>query len=171
MLNLLLSILNPVILAKSFKSNITVCYSLLIFLLDVLLSDDGTYYFDEKHVGALGHQSPLSASASVVRGITAVAAVTSENLNVCLIISTFQILGIPCVTWFSCKLYLLLHINLDFNLQLPGDKILGLAKFFLGVGIPGSAQDLYHQIDALSCLENIRQVFLKLTFFRLSFIQ
>ncbi|KAG6437896.1 hypothetical protein SASPL_102827 [Salvia splendens] len=84
--------------------------------------DDGTYYFDEKHVGALGHQSPISASASVVRGITAVAAVTSENLN------------------------------------LPGDKILGLAKFFLGVGIPGSAQDLYHQIDALSCLENIRQV-------------
>ncbi|XP_047976320.1 dolichyl-diphosphooligosaccharide--protein glycosyltransferase subunit 2-like [Salvia hispanica] len=83
--------------------------------------DDGTYYFDEKHVGALGHQSPLSASASVVRGITAVAAVTSENLN------------------------------------LPGDKILGLAKFFLGVGIPGSAQDLYHQIDALSCLENIRE--------------
>ncbi|XP_042003675.1 dolichyl-diphosphooligosaccharide--protein glycosyltransferase subunit 2-like [Salvia splendens] len=83
--------------------------------------DDGTYYFDEKHVGALGHQSPISASASVVRGITAVAAVTSENLN------------------------------------LPGDKILGLAKFFLGVGIPGSAQDLYHQIDALSCLENIRE--------------
>ncbi|KAL1546601.1 proteasome regulatory particle base subunit [Salvia divinorum] len=82
--------------------------------------DDGTYYFDEKHVGALGHQSPLSASASVVRGITAVAATTSEYLN------------------------------------LPGDKILGLAKFFLGVGIPGSAQDLYHQIDALSCLENIR---------------
>ncbi|XP_042046599.1 dolichyl-diphosphooligosaccharide--protein glycosyltransferase subunit 2-like [Salvia splendens] len=82
--------------------------------------DDGAYYFDEKHVGALGHQSPLSASASVVRGITAVAAATSENLN------------------------------------LPGDKILGLAKFFLGVGIPGSAQDLFHQIDALSCLENIR---------------
>ncbi|KAH6811547.1 ribophorin II family protein [Perilla frutescens var. frutescens] len=82
--------------------------------------DDGTCYFDEKHVGARGHQSPLSASASVVRGITAIAAVTSENLN------------------------------------LPGEKILGLAKFFLGVGIPGSAQDLYHQIDALNCLENIR---------------
>ncbi|KAG6434540.1 hypothetical protein SASPL_106178 [Salvia splendens] len=91
--------------------------------------DDGAYYFDEKHVGALGHQSPLSASASVVRGITAVAAATSENLN------------------------------------LPGDKILGLAKFFLGVGIPGSAQDLFHQIDALSCLENIRQVVWKLTLF------
>lgn len=82
--------------------------------------DDGTCYFDEKHVGARGHQSPLSASASVVRGITAVAAISSENLN------------------------------------LPGEKILGLAKFFLGVGTPGSAQDLYHQIDALNCLENIR---------------
>ncbi|XP_057798123.1 dolichyl-diphosphooligosaccharide--protein glycosyltransferase subunit 2 [Salvia miltiorrhiza] len=82
--------------------------------------DDGTCYFDEKLVGARGHQSPLSASASVVRGIAAVAAATSENLN------------------------------------LPGEKILGLAKFFLGVGIPGSSQDLYHQIDALSYLENIR---------------
>ncbi|XP_042014358.1 dolichyl-diphosphooligosaccharide--protein glycosyltransferase subunit 2-like [Salvia splendens] len=83
--------------------------------------DDGTYYFDEKHVGARGHQSPLSSSASVVRGIAAVAAATSETLN------------------------------------LPGEKILGLAKFFLGVGVPGSAQDLYHQIDALSYLENIRE--------------
>ncbi|KAG6403079.1 hypothetical protein SASPL_135296 [Salvia splendens] len=92
--------------------------------------DDGTYYFDEKHVGARGHQSPLSSSASVVRGIAAVAAATSETLN------------------------------------LPGEKILGLAKFFLGVGVPGSAQDLYHQIDALSYLENIRQVLWKLTFFR-----
>ncbi|XP_042017581.1 dolichyl-diphosphooligosaccharide--protein glycosyltransferase subunit 2-like [Salvia splendens] len=83
--------------------------------------DDGTYYFDEKHVGARGHQSPLSSSASVVRGIAAVAAATSETLN------------------------------------LPGEKIMGLAKFFLGVGVPGSAQDLYHQIDALSYLENIRE--------------
>ncbi|KAL8530255.1 hypothetical protein ACS0TY_007342 [Phlomoides rotata] len=82
--------------------------------------DDGTFYFDEKLVGTQGHRSPLSASASVVRGITAVAAVTSDSLN------------------------------------LPGDKILGLAKFFLGIGIPGNAQDLYYQIDALSCLENIR---------------
>ncbi|KAG6400908.1 hypothetical protein SASPL_137753 [Salvia splendens] len=92
--------------------------------------DDGTYYFDEKHVGARGHQSPLSSSASVVRGIAAVAAATSETLN------------------------------------LPGEKIMGLAKFFLGVGVPGSAQDLYHQIDALSYLENIRHVLWKLTSFR-----
>ncbi|CAA3021730.1 dolichyl-diphosphooligosaccharide--glycosyltransferase subunit 2 [Olea europaea subsp. europaea] len=80
--------------------------------------DDGTCYFDEKFVDAHGPQDPLSASLSVVRGITAFASATQESLN------------------------------------LPGDKILGLAKFFLGVEIPGSAKDLYHQIDALSCLEN-----------------
>ncbi|KAG8389197.1 hypothetical protein BUALT_Bualt02G0203900 [Buddleja alternifolia] len=84
--------------------------------------DDGACYFDEKLVDASGHQGPLSASASVTRGITAFAAVTSESLN------------------------------------LPGEKILGLAKFFLGIGLPGSAKDLYYQIDALACLENIRQV-------------
>ncbi|GER29677.1 glycosyltransferase subunit 2 [Striga asiatica] len=83
---------------------------------------DGTCYFDEKLVDARGHQGPLSASASVIRGITAFAEVTNESLN------------------------------------LPGEKILGLAKFFLGVGIPGSAKDLYYQIHALACLENIRQV-------------
>ncbi|CAA0823956.1 Dolichyl-diphosphooligosaccharide--protein glycosyltransferase subunit 2 [Striga hermonthica] len=82
--------------------------------------DDGTCYFDEKLVDAHSHRGPLSASASVVRGITAFVEVTNENLN------------------------------------LPGEKILGLAKFFLGVGIPGSAKDLYYQIDALACLENIR---------------
>ncbi|GER24940.1 glycosyltransferase subunit 2 [Striga asiatica] len=68
--------------------------------------DDGTCYFDEKLVDAHSHRGPLSASASVVRGITAFVEVTNENLN------------------------------------LPGEKILGLAKFFLGVGIPGSAKDL-----------------------------
>ncbi|KAK6164447.1 hypothetical protein DH2020_001311 [Rehmannia glutinosa] len=44
--------------------------------------DDGTCYFDEKLVDARGHQGPLSASASVVRGITAFAEVTTESLNV-----------------------------------------------------------------------------------------
>lgn len=55
--------------------------------------------------------------------------------------------------------------------QLPGEKVLGLAKFFLGVGIPGSAQDFFHQIDALGCLENIRQVFWTFTFFSFHLIQ
>ncbi|KAL6516182.1 hypothetical protein OROGR_019487 [Orobanche gracilis] len=82
--------------------------------------DDGTCYFDEKLVDARGHRGPLSASTSVVRGITAFAEVTNKNLN------------------------------------LPGEKILGLAKFFLGIGIPGTAKDLYCQISALACLENIR---------------
>ncbi|CAA2933566.1 dolichyl-diphosphooligosaccharide--glycosyltransferase subunit 2-like [Olea europaea subsp. europaea] len=82
--------------------------------------DDGACYFDEKFVDAHGHQDPLSASSSVVRGITAFATATEESLN------------------------------------LPGDKIMGLAKFFLGVEIPGSAKDLYHQIDALACLGNSR---------------
>ncbi|CAI0434473.1 unnamed protein product [Linum tenue] len=44
------------------------------------------------------------------------------------------------------------------NLNLPGEKILGLAKFFLGVGIPGDAKDFFNQVDSLACLENNRQV-------------
>ena len=43
-------------------------------------------------------------------------------------------------------------------LQILGDKILGLARFFLGIGIPGNSKDLYHQIDALDCLDQNRQV-------------
>lgn len=39
-------------------------------------------------------------------------------------------------------------------MQLPGDKIVGLGKFFLGVGIPGDAKDFFNQIDALACLED-----------------
>ncbi|VVB12234.1 unnamed protein product [Arabis nemorensis] len=42
------------------------------------------------------------------------------------------------------------------ELNLPGDKIVGLAKFFLGVGIPGDAKDFFNQIDALACLEDNR---------------
>ncbi|CAN6879039.1 unnamed protein product [Brassica oleracea] len=43
------------------------------------------------------------------------------------------------------------------GLNLPGDKIVGLAKFFLGVGSPGDAKDFFNQIDALACLEDNRQ--------------
>lgn len=42
------------------------------------------------------------------------------------------------------------------SLHVPGEKILGLAKFFLGVGIPGNAKDLYDQVDALAHLEKNR---------------
>ncbi|PON62650.1 Dolichyl-diphosphooligosaccharide--protein glycosyltransferase subunit Swp [Parasponia andersonii] len=82
--------------------------------------DDGAFYFDEKVVEAHEHQGPLSTTASVVRGITALADVTSGNI------------------------------------KLPGDKILGLAKFFLGIGVPGDTKDFFNQIDSLASLENNR---------------
>ncbi|GMH31249.1 hypothetical protein Nepgr_033092 [Nepenthes gracilis] len=40
------------------------------------------------------------------------------------------------------------------NVNVPRDKILGLAKFLLGVGIPGNAHDFYAQIDSLALLES-----------------
>lgn len=46
-----------------------------------IVTDDGAYYFDEK-LDATGNQGPLSATSSVVRGLTAFAAATSANLNV-----------------------------------------------------------------------------------------
>ncbi|KAI3526600.1 hypothetical protein L1887_05857 [Cichorium endivia] len=75
--------------------------------------DDGAYYFDDQHEG------PVSATSSVVRGLTAFAS-ASGSLNI------------------------------------PGDKILGLARFFLGIGIPSNSKDLYNQIDALACLDQNR---------------
>ncbi|XP_023745534.1 dolichyl-diphosphooligosaccharide--protein glycosyltransferase subunit 2 [Lactuca sativa] len=42
------------------------------------------------------------------------------------------------------------------SLNIPEEKVLGLARFLLGIGIPGNNKDLYYQIDALSCLENNR---------------
>ncbi|XP_027940183.1 dolichyl-diphosphooligosaccharide--protein glycosyltransferase subunit 2 [Vigna unguiculata] len=42
------------------------------------------------------------------------------------------------------------------KINLPGDKILGLAKFFLGIGIPGDAKDFFNQVESLSLLENNR---------------
>ncbi|XP_015698304.1 dolichyl-diphosphooligosaccharide--protein glycosyltransferase subunit 2 [Oryza brachyantha] len=42
------------------------------------------------------------------------------------------------------------------KLNIPGEKILGLAKFFLGIGLPGSAKDCFNQIESLSFLENNR---------------
>nr|CAN64864.1 hypothetical protein VITISV_007970 [Vitis vinifera] len=85
--------------------------------------DDGAFYFDEKIVDAREHHGPLSTTASVVRGLTAFADVTSGSLNI------------------------------------PGDKILGLAKFFLSVGIPGDAKDFFNQVYSLACLESNRQGF------------
>ncbi|XVE72919.1 hypothetical protein DITRI_Ditri11bG0076500 [Diplodiscus trichospermus] len=42
------------------------------------------------------------------------------------------------------------------SLNLPGDKILRLAKFFLGIGVPGDANNFFYQIDSLACLESNR---------------
>ncbi|KAJ6998616.1 dolichyl-diphosphooligosaccharide--protein glycosyltransferase subunit 2 [Populus alba] len=80
--------------------------------------DDGAFYFDEKLVGAREHQGALSTTSSVVRGLTAFAAVASGSLN------------------------------------LPSGKILGLAKIFLAIGIPGDAKDLFNQVDSLAFLES-----------------
>ncbi|XP_039048357.1 dolichyl-diphosphooligosaccharide--protein glycosyltransferase subunit 2-like [Hibiscus syriacus] len=82
--------------------------------------DDGTLYFDDKLVDGYEYQGPLSITSSVLRGLTAFAAVTTGNID------------------------------------LPRDKILGLAKFFLGIGVPGDAKDFFYQIDALACLESNR---------------
>ncbi|TKY52750.1 Dolichyl-diphosphooligosaccharide-protein glycosyltransferase subunit 2 [Spatholobus suberectus] len=42
------------------------------------------------------------------------------------------------------------------KINLPGDKILGLAKFFLGIGIPGDAKDFFNQVESLAFLESNR---------------
>ncbi|ESW34552.1 hypothetical protein PHAVU_001G162000 [Phaseolus vulgaris] len=42
------------------------------------------------------------------------------------------------------------------KVNLPGDKVLGLAKFFLGIGIPGDAKDFFNQVESLALLENNR---------------
>ncbi|CAL4972528.1 unnamed protein product [Urochloa decumbens] len=93
----------------------------IVKLFDTIKSyDDGTFYFDEKHVDATEYKGPITTSASVVRGVTTFATVASGKLNI------------------------------------PGEKILGLAKFFLGIGLPGSAKDCFNQIESLSFLENNR---------------
>ncbi|KAG5250453.1 ribophorin family protein [Salix suchowensis] len=40
------------------------------------------------------------------------------------------------------------------SLNLPSAKILGLARFLLGIGIPGDAKDLFNQVDSLASLES-----------------
>ncbi|KAF0916453.1 hypothetical protein E2562_007538 [Oryza meyeriana var. granulata] len=94
-------------------SMIAVVKNDIVKLFDTIKSyDDGTFYFDEKHVDATEYKGPITTSASVVRGVTSFAAVASGKLNI------------------------------------PGEKILGLAKLFLGIGLPGSAKDCFNQIEA-----------------------
>ncbi|PNY10772.1 dolichyl-diphosphooligosaccharide-protein glycosyltransferase, partial [Trifolium pratense] len=47
------------------------------------------------------------------------------------------------------------------KINLPGDTILGLAKFFLSIGIPGDAKDFFNQVESLSFLDSNRQVLSK----------
>ncbi|XP_019461463.1 PREDICTED: dolichyl-diphosphooligosaccharide--protein glycosyltransferase subunit 2-like [Lupinus angustifolius] len=42
------------------------------------------------------------------------------------------------------------------KINLPREKILGLAKFILGIGIPGDAKDLFNQVESLAFLESNR---------------
>ncbi|KAG2593757.1 hypothetical protein PVAP13_5NG012606 [Panicum virgatum] len=93
----------------------------IVKLFDTIKSyDDGTFYFDEKHVDATEYKGPIMTSASVVRGVTSFATVAPGKLNI------------------------------------PSEKVLGLGKFFLGIGLPGSAKDCFNQIESLSFLENNR---------------
>ncbi|KAL2321062.1 hypothetical protein Fmac_030031 [Flemingia macrophylla] len=109
----LLSVIQYLISAPCCQVN-TVKNDILKLFDSIEKYDDGTFYFDEKFVGGLEHQGSLSTTSSVVRGVTAFAAVTSGKIN------------------------------------LPGDKILGLAKFFLGIGIPGDAKEFFNQVESIS---------------------
>ncbi|CAN6485747.1 unnamed protein product [Victoria cruziana] len=42
------------------------------------------------------------------------------------------------------------------KLNIPGEKFLGLTNFFLSIGIPGSGNDLFLQLDSLAVLDNNR---------------
>ncbi|GJN16956.1 hypothetical protein PR202_gb03987 [Eleusine coracana subsp. coracana] len=103
------------------QSMIGVVKNNIMKLFDTIKSyDDGTFYFDEKHVDANEYKGPITTSASVVRGVVSFGSVASGKLDI------------------------------------PGEKILGLAKFFLNIGLPGSSKDCFNQIEALSILENNR---------------
>lgn len=103
------------------QSTIGIVKKDILKLFDSIKSySDGALYFEEKHIDTNEYKSPLATSASVVRGVTAFAAVASGKLTI------------------------------------PGDKVVGLAKFFLSMGTPGSAKDLFYQIDSLSWLEKNR---------------
>lgn len=113
-----------------------------------LVADDGSVYFDEKHIDGNEYKGPLITTASVVRGVTAFAAIVSGKVNVRLTnircsFLIFVIIGISCLSW-------------KLNFQIPGTKMLGLAKFLLSIGVPGTPKDLFNQIESLSCIENNR---------------
>ncbi|KAK9083171.1 hypothetical protein Scep_029642 [Stephania cephalantha] len=113
--------------------------------------DDGSLYFDDKLLDTHGHQGPISTTSAVVRGVTSFSAVISGKLNV----SYQQLLScsLACLLAFVVLCEMTIKFLLPGEL-LPGDKILGLARFFLGIGVPGNAKDLFTQIDSVACLED-----------------
>ena len=40
-----------------------------------------------------------------------------------------------------------------YSAQIPSENVIGIANFFLSVGILGSSKDTYYVLDALSALE------------------
>lgn len=40
------------------------------------------------------------------------------------------------------------------KLNIPEDKVVGIANFFLSIGVPGSSIEMYHQLDSLGNLED-----------------
>ena len=57
----------------------------LVFIftyISLLNSDDGSLYFEEKHIDTNEYKGPLATTASVVRGITTFDAVASGKLTV-----------------------------------------------------------------------------------------
>ncbi|KMZ67725.1 Dolichyl-diphosphooligosaccharide--protein glycotransferase [Zostera marina] len=49
------------------------------------------------------------------------------------------------------------------RINIEGDTVLGLAKFFLSIGIPGSSKDFFYQVESLSCFEK-NSAFIPLVF-------
>ena len=123
-----------------------------------LFSDGGALYFDDKLIDGHEHQGPLSIISSVVGGLTTFVAVITGSLNVRMessLIMHFQPTYLFSRMCFNTS---------SLFLQLPRDKILGLAKFFLSIGVPGDAKDFFNQIDSLSkrnlfsCLIQLNQI-------------
>lgn len=71
---------------------------------------------------------------------------------------------------FSNLMIVILDNTFLYDVQLPGDKILGLARFLLGAGVPGNAKDLYYQIEALTSLENNRFIAIYILFILSDFL-
>jgi hypothetical protein len=62
---------------------------------------------------------------------------------------------VPVILYHKKSLMLFSLLALFFfDFQLPSGKILGLAKFFLAIGIQGDAKDLFNQVDSLAFLES-----------------